>query len=93
MLDFAGMSILNTEYHIVYDCLHHTAAKYMFLCSPLFCILQALLDASNVDGDLDVVKDAVLYLLCVFRAIKRAEDAVDVEKTPVRVFSWSICPI
>ncbi|GMN51775.1 hypothetical protein TIFTF001_020913 [Ficus carica] len=51
-------------------------------CSPLFCILQALLDASNVDGDLDVVKDAVLYLLCVFRAIKRAEDAVDVEKTP-----------
>ena len=48
-------------------------------------MLQALLNASNVDGDLGKVKETVLYLLCMFRAIKRAEDAVEVENTPVRV--------
>lgn len=54
--------------------------------SPLFFVLQALLNASNVNGDMDVVKEAVLYLLCIFRAIKKAEDAVEAGKTPVRFF-------
>ncbi|KAF3445662.1 hypothetical protein FNV43_RR10838 [Rhamnella rubrinervis] len=55
---------------------------YAQFCSPLFFVLQALLNASNVNGDMDVVKEAVLYLLCIFRAIKKAEDAVEAEKTP-----------
>ncbi|XP_048332268.2 sister chromatid cohesion protein PDS5 homolog B isoform X1 [Ziziphus jujuba] len=55
---------------------------YAKFCSPLFFVLQALLNASNVNGDMEVVKEAVLYLLCIFRAIKKAEDAVDADKTP-----------
>ncbi|POO00116.1 Coatomer beta subunit [Trema orientale] len=55
---------------------------YAQFCSPLFSVLQALLNASNFDGDFDVVKDAVLYLLRIFRAIKKAEDVVSVENTP-----------
>lgn len=55
------------------------------ICSPLFSILKALVNASIVDGDMDLVKDAILYLLCIFRAIKRAEDAVDAQKTPVSI--------
>lgn len=54
-------------------------------CSPLFSFLQALVNASIVDGDMDLVNDAVLYLLSIFRAIKRAEDAVDAHRTPVRI--------
>ncbi|KAJ4700670.1 sister chromatid cohesion protein PDS5-like A isoform X1 [Melia azedarach] len=52
-----------------------------FFC-PLFSFLQALVNASIVDGDMDLVNDAVLYLLSIFRAIKRAEDAVDAHRTP-----------
>ncbi|KAJ0024548.1 hypothetical protein Pint_08187 [Pistacia integerrima] len=52
-----------------------------FFC-PLFSILKALVNASIVDGDTDLVKDAILYLLCIFRAIKKAKDAVDAQKTP-----------
>ncbi|XP_044511885.1 sister chromatid cohesion protein PDS5 homolog A isoform X2 [Mangifera indica] len=52
-----------------------------FFC-PLFSILKALVNACIVDGDMDLVKDAILYLFCIFRAIKRAEDAVDAQKTP-----------
>lgn len=58
----------------------------MSLGSPLFSILQALLNSSK----LDVVKDTVSYLLCIFRAIKRAQDAVNVENTRVRFFSLKI---
>lgn len=63
-----------------------TLFEYVSLCSPLFFVLQALLNASNVNGDMEVVKEAVLYLLCIFRAIKKAEDAVDADKTPVIIF-------
>lgn len=55
------------------------------ICSPLFSILKALVNACIVDGDMDLVKDAILYLFCIFRAIKRAEDAVDAQKTPVSI--------
>lgn len=54
-------------------------------CSPLFSLLQALINPSIVDGDLDTVNDAVLYLLTIFRAIKKAEDAVDAHRTPVSI--------
>lgn len=62
----------------------------MSLCSPLFVLLQALINASNADGALDNVKDSVLYLICIFRAIKRSEDVIDVERTPVRIFPQRI---
>lgn len=52
-----------------------------FFC-PFFSLLQALLNPSIVDGDMDLVNDAVLYLLTIFRAIKKAEDAVDAHRTP-----------
>ncbi|XP_061341944.1 sister chromatid cohesion protein PDS5 homolog B [Gastrolobium bilobum] len=54
---------------------------YADLCSPLFFVLQALLDASIVDGDLDLVNDAVVHLFSIFRAIRKVEDAFDVQMT------------
>ncbi|KAK7275658.1 hypothetical protein RIF29_16778 [Crotalaria pallida] len=54
---------------------------YAELCSPLFFVLQAFVDASIVDGDLDLVNGAVLYLFSIFRAIRKAEDAVDAQMT------------
>ncbi|XP_008219648.1 PREDICTED: sister chromatid cohesion protein PDS5 homolog A isoform X1 [Prunus mume] len=61
------------------DCLDEET--YARFCSPLFVLLQALINASNADGALDIVKDSVLYLICIFRAIKRSEDVIDVERT------------
>lgn len=55
-------------------------------CSPLFFVLQALVDVSIVDGDLDLVNEAVLYLSSIFRAIRKAEDAVDAQMTTVKYF-------
>ena len=40
-----------------------------------------------VNADVNVAKDTVLYLHSIFRAIKRVEDAVDIETSPVRVCS------
>ncbi|TKY56158.1 Sister chromatid cohesion protein PDS5-like B-A [Spatholobus suberectus] len=54
---------------------------YADLCSPLFFILQALNDVSIVDGDLDIVNDAVLHVVSIFRAIRKVEDAVDAQMT------------
>ncbi|XP_068341361.1 sister chromatid cohesion protein PDS5 homolog B isoform X2 [Pyrus communis] len=61
------------------DCQDEKA--YAQFCGPLLALLQALVNASNADGALDVAKDSVLYLICIFRAIKRAEDAIDTELT------------
>ncbi|KAL9268265.1 Sister chromatid cohesion protein PDS5 homolog B-like protein [Drosera capensis] len=49
---------------------------------PLACILHSLLTAEYVDGDRDFVRKTFLYLVCIFRAVKRAEDAIDPQKTP-----------
>ncbi|KAF7829836.1 sister chromatid cohesion protein PDS5-like protein A isoform X2 [Senna tora] len=54
---------------------------YADLCSPLFFFMQALVKSSIVDGDLDLVNDAVLCLFSILRAIRKAEDAVDVQMT------------
>lgn len=58
----------------------------LLLCSPLFFILQALVDISIVDGDLDIVNDAVLHVVSIFRAIRKVEDAVDAQMTTVNYF-------
>ncbi|XP_057974992.1 sister chromatid cohesion protein PDS5 homolog B isoform X2 [Malania oleifera] len=50
---------------------------YAQFCSPLFFALWALVNSSSVDGDVDLVKDNASHLLIIFRAIKRAEDAVN----------------
>lgn len=55
------------------------------LCSPLFNFLEALVNATIVDGDMDLVNDARLLLLSIFRAVKKAEDAADAQNTPVRI--------
>lgn len=55
-------------------------------CSPLFFLLQALVDISNVDGDLELINDAVLSLFSIFQALKKAEDSVDAQTTIVKHF-------
>lgn len=55
---------------------------YAQFCHPLFSMLQALVNTSIVNGDVDLVNDTVASLLCIFRAIKRADDAIDAQKTP-----------
>ncbi|XP_059630755.1 sister chromatid cohesion protein PDS5 homolog B isoform X2 [Cornus florida] len=54
---------------------------YACFCSPLVFTLQALVNATFLDGDLDLVNDAISYLCGIFNAIKRAEDAVDYQRT------------
>ncbi|XP_010242780.1 PREDICTED: sister chromatid cohesion protein PDS5 homolog A isoform X2 [Nelumbo nucifera] len=51
-------------------------------CSPLFVFLQALINASSIDSSKNVVSDTVSYLLSILHAVKKAEDAVDIHKTP-----------
>ncbi|KAJ9167086.1 hypothetical protein P3X46_021763 [Hevea brasiliensis] len=55
---------------------------YADFVSPLFWVVRALVNSNIVNGDMDIVNDAVLYLLSIFRAIKRAEDAIDATRTP-----------
>lgn len=50
--------------------------------SPLFSVLQVFLSINN-NGF--TIKETTPFLFCIFRAIKRAEDAVDSRKTPVSV--------
>uniref|UniRef100_A0A5B6YQ09 Sister chromatid cohesion protein PDS5 homolog A n=1 Tax=Davidia involucrata TaxID=16924 RepID=A0A5B6YQ09_DAVIN len=54
---------------------------YARFCSPLVFTLQALVNATFVDGDMDLINDAGSYLQSIFHAIKRAEDAVDGQTT------------
>ncbi|XP_021759751.1 sister chromatid cohesion protein PDS5 homolog A-like isoform X2 [Chenopodium quinoa] len=56
----------------------HTAQ----FCRPLLLLLHLLVNSQFVDGDLDLAKKNFLYLRSIFRAIRRAEDVVDPEKTP-----------
>ncbi|KAJ6391648.1 hypothetical protein OIU77_025591 [Salix suchowensis] len=55
---------------------------YAQFCSPLFWALQALVNANVVNGDTELINEAALYLLSIFRAIKKTEDAVDAHQTP-----------
>ncbi|XP_019093838.1 PREDICTED: sister chromatid cohesion protein PDS5 homolog A-like isoform X1 [Camelina sativa] len=52
---------------------------YARFCGPLFSVLQVLLSIKN-NGY--TIKETAPFLFCIFRAIKRAEDAVDSRKTP-----------
>ncbi|PNY14801.1 sister chromatid cohesion PDS5-like protein [Trifolium pratense] len=54
---------------------------YADLCSPLFFFLQALVDISIVNGDRELVNDAVLYIFSIFQAIRKTEDSVDSHAT------------
>ncbi|MED6112773.1 hypothetical protein PIB30_064706 [Stylosanthes scabra] len=87
--DACGATVAHPAYMVVY--LIHVLSQssdfplegcqneklYADFCSPLFFVLQAFTNASIVDGDLDVVNDAVLHLFSIFRAIRKAEDAID----------------
>ncbi|XP_043809611.1 sister chromatid cohesion protein PDS5 homolog A isoform X1 [Manihot esculenta] len=55
---------------------------YADFVSPLFWVVRALVNSNVVNGNKDLVNDAVVYLLSIFRAIKRAEDAIDASRTP-----------
>ena len=52
-------------------------------CSPLVFTLKALLNPCFVDDDMNRICTVVPKLHNIFNAIKRAEDAVDVNKTSV----------
>lgn len=58
-------------------------AALCYVCSPLLHLLETLVRAT-ANGNRDLVNDAPLLLLSIFRAIKKAEDVVDTQKTPVR---------
>ncbi|WRX29852.1 hypothetical protein QQP08_022339 [Theobroma cacao] len=60
-------------------------AIYAQFCGPLLSFLNASMNSSVVDGDLDLVNNAALYLNYIFRAIKRAKDAVDAQRTPANL--------
>ncbi|KAL2586437.1 hypothetical protein AAZV13_13G054600 [Glycine max] len=60
---------------------------YADLCSPLFFILQALVDISIVEGAQDIVNDAVLHVISIFRAIRKVEDAIDAQITPLHMLA------
>ncbi|WCJ44636.1 hypothetical protein M5689_025294 [Euphorbia peplus] len=54
---------------------------YTYFCSPLFWAVRSLLNAHVVDGNVDLVNDTAVYLLSIFSAIKKAEDAEDATQT------------
>ncbi|XP_065880511.1 sister chromatid cohesion protein PDS5 homolog B [Euphorbia lathyris] len=54
---------------------------YTYFCSPLFWVVRALLNAHVVNGNMDLVNDTAVYLLSIFSAIKKAEDAEDATQT------------
>ncbi|XP_010692404.2 sister chromatid cohesion protein PDS5 homolog B isoform X2 [Beta vulgaris subsp. vulgaris] len=60
----------------------HTEKYTAQFCRPLLLLLHVLVSPQFIDQDLDLVKKNFLYLQSIFRAIRRAEDAVDSEKTP-----------
>ncbi|XP_058091316.1 sister chromatid cohesion protein PDS5 homolog B [Magnolia sinica] len=55
---------------------------YARFCSPLVVILKALVNPASVEGNKSDLSETVSYLVSIFRAIKKAEDAVDVCMTP-----------
>ncbi|XP_068663367.1 sister chromatid cohesion protein PDS5 homolog B isoform X2 [Aristolochia californica] len=55
---------------------------YARFCSPLVVILHALVNPGFVESNKSDVSETVAYLLSIFRAIKKAKDAVDDSCTP-----------
>ncbi|XP_020260052.1 sister chromatid cohesion protein PDS5 homolog A isoform X2 [Asparagus officinalis] len=55
---------------------------YAEFCSPLIVVLRALVHLDSVDRNKIDSSNTLSFLLGIFRAIKKAEDAVDVEITP-----------
>lgn len=55
---------------------------FCHFCSPLFHLIQALVNPENVNGDLVLISDTFSQLFSIFRGIRKAEDAVDAHKSP-----------
>lgn len=55
----------------------------LLFCSPVVFTMEALLNPLFVDGDVDRIRTVVSDMHNIFNAIKRAEDALDVQKTSV----------
>ncbi|KAI3984094.1 hypothetical protein MKX01_035221 [Papaver californicum] len=55
----------------------HDEESYAQFCSPLVVTLRALVNATFVDCSKNVVYNNLSYLPSIFRAIRKAEDAVD----------------
>ncbi|OMO93987.1 Armadillo-like helical [Corchorus capsularis] len=60
-------------------------AIYAQFCRPLLSFFHSTFSSSVVGGDSDLANDAVLYLNYIFRAIKRAKDAIDARITPANL--------
>lgn len=93
MLNFAGKCCSEVKFWtLVYLKLNMGAfaniddVNFFPFCSPLLFFLHTSISSNNVDDDMDIVNVAALYLYYIFRAIKRAKDAIDVQRTPVRYF-------
>lgn len=70
--------IQHTHFHIL-SFLTHT----LLFCSPISFTIDALLNPSFVDSDMNRIHSVASDLRNIFNAIKRAEDALDIEKTSV----------
>ncbi|KAG9444024.1 hypothetical protein H6P81_015364 [Aristolochia fimbriata] len=55
---------------------------YARFCSPLVVMLHALVNSGFMESNKNDVSETVAYILSIFRAIKKAEDAVDDSCTP-----------
>ncbi|KAI4320553.1 hypothetical protein MLD38_034022 [Melastoma candidum] len=54
---------------------------FALFVSPLLFLIRDLLNPTIFDNEMDLVRDTFSYLNIIFRAIRKAEDAVDKEKT------------
>ncbi|XP_030527999.1 sister chromatid cohesion protein PDS5 homolog B isoform X3 [Rhodamnia argentea] len=55
---------------------------FCHFCSPLFHLIQALVNPENFNGDLVLIADTFSQLFSIFKGIRKAEDAVDAHKSP-----------
>jgi len=86
---------METNCHLAYKCQHiliFCCFTFVFLFlpdSPLIVVLRALVHLDCVDSNKIDASNTVSFLLGIFRAIKKAEDAVDVKLTPVCIATLS----
>ncbi|KAK9758406.1 hypothetical protein RND81_01G227500 [Saponaria officinalis] len=59
----------------------HDEEQFAHFCRPLLLILHVLINSQHANGNLSAVNKTFLNLRSIFRAIRRAEDAVEPEKS------------
>ncbi|KAH9609835.1 hypothetical protein KSS87_019300 [Heliosperma pusillum] len=59
----------------------HDEEQFAKFCRPLILVLHVFVNPQHFDGNLSIVNKTFLHLRSIFRAIRRAEDAVHPEKS------------